>query len=90
MSKKSETTPWEKVPCYHCPCQCLASRTVKGVHWQLFRTEKESLEKEERFWFWKSVRIRKEKIYKLWKGDWSQEISEEEANIILAKARAPT
>ena len=86
--KKSNTTPWEKVPGYPCPCQCLASRDVKGIHWQLFRTIKEDIE-EDRFLFWKTVKVRKQRIFKLWNGNWSKEISEAEADKILSKAIAP-
>ena len=84
----NQTTPWIKVPCYPCPCQCLASRDVKGIHWQLFRTTKQDIEKR-RFWYGERVKVTEETIYKLWKGDWSKEISKEEADEILSKAKYP-
>ena len=92
---KKKTTPWERVPCYPCPSQCLASRDVKGVHWQLFRTVKGEIKETPKIisLLEKIGMIQpkiEEIIYKLWQGDFSKEIPEEEAQAILAKVRAPT
>lgn len=84
--KKKKTTPWEKIPTYPCPSQCLASKTVNGVHWQLFRSVKDVIVKG-KILFWKTVTINEVPIYKLWKGDFSKEISGEEAMKILEIAK---